>query len=147
MRTRKAFLCSIGFMVSEFEECFPEEVDSPEMELIMKVVEELEMVVEQGAEFLPVFPPPQAPGVRERALFRALSMLLYRMDSTTTTRSTRSDASRSQHIGDRAFASGLVFISAQCDTGFVGEVGRAPPPVKNRPEAAALWFGPHKNNI
>ena len=116
-------------MVSEFEECFPEEVDSPEMELIMKVVEELEMVVEQGAEFLPVFPPPQAPGVRERALFRAPSMLLYRMDSTTTTRSTSSDASRSQHIGDRAFASGLVFISAQCDTGFVGEVGRAPPPL------------------
>ena len=56
-------------MVSEFEECFPEEVDSPEMELIMKVVEELEMVVEQGAEFLPVFPPPQAPGVRERESF------------------------------------------------------------------------------
>ena len=47
------------------------------MDLIMEVVEQLEKIVEQGSGFLPVFPPPQAPGAREQELCSVLNPCFF----------------------------------------------------------------------
>ena len=75
IRTRKAFLTGLGFIVEEFQEFFQEEFkdyfkdcflcDEPEMLAIMQYVEDLEIDVEKGAAFLPVFAPPGPPGMRK----------------------------------------------------------------------------------